>query len=48
MDLKKLHKSRTAERTEDELLGRRKHVEGESDFILVAFALQPSHQIRGI
>jgi len=30
--------------TEDELLGRRKHVEGECDFILVAFALEPAEK----
>lgn len=36
------------ERTEDELLGRCEHVERECDFILVAFALQPSDQFRGI
>lgn len=35
-------------RTEDELLGGREHVKRESDLILVAFALQPSNQIRGI
>ena len=34
--------------TEDELLGRRQHVEREGDLVLVAFALQPSDQIRGI
>ncbi len=35
-------------RTEDELLGRGKHVQGESDFVLVAFPLEPPDQIRGI
>ena len=35
-------------RTEDELLRRRKHVKRESDLILVAFALQPLYQIRGV
>jgi hypothetical protein len=33
-------------RTEDGLLGRRQHVEGECDFILVFFDLQPAHEGR--
>lgn len=39
--------NRQGKRTEDELLRRGKHVKRESDLILVAFALQPSDQIRG-
>ena len=36
------------ERTEDELFRRGEHVKREGDFVLVAFALQPSNQVRGI
>ena len=36
------------ERTEDELLRRGEHVEGERDLVLVAFALQPADQVRGV
>ena len=31
-------------RTEDEFLGRGEHVEGEGDFVLVAFALEPAEE----
>lgn len=30
--------------TEDKLLGRCEHVEGESDFILIAFSLEPTKE----
>lgn len=36
--------NRSGKRTEYELLGRRKHVKGEGDFILVPFALEPAEQ----
>ena len=39
---------RRGKRTEDELLGRRKHVKRESDLVLIAFALQPSDHVRSI
>lgn len=32
------------ERTEDELLGRGQHVQGEGDLVLVIFLLQPLHE----
>lgn len=35
-------------RTKDELFRRRKHVETEGDFILVAFALEPPEDARGV
>lgn len=34
--------------TENEFLGRREHVEGERDFILISFALEPAEEIGGI
>lgn len=39
---------RQGKRTEDDFLRRRKHVKRESDLVLVAFALQPSNQVRGV
>jgi hypothetical protein len=35
------------QRTEDELLGGREHVDGEGDFILVDFQANPAHQLGG-
>ncbi len=35
-------------RTEDKLLRRREHVEGEGDFVLVAFALEPVEEGGGV
>ena len=35
-------------RTEDEFLGRRKHVQRERHFVLVIFLLQPFDQARGL
>lgn len=35
-------------RTEDELLGRRKHVKRESHFILVLLLLHPFREIGGL
>lgn len=34
--------------TEDELFGRRQHVKRESDFVLVALALEPAQQRRRV
>ena len=34
--------------TEDELLGRREHVQGEGDLVLVVLFLEPSHQAGGL
>lgn len=35
-------------RTEDELLRRREHVEGEGDFVLVVFLLEPADEGGGL
>ena len=32
--------------TKDELLGRRKHIKRECDFVLIAFALEPTEKGR--
>ena len=35
-------------RTEYKLLRRRKHIQGEGDFVLVAFALEPAQEAGGV
>ena len=40
--------SPSKERTEYKLFRRRKHVQREGDFVLVAFALQPVEEAGGV